>query len=427
MVIERWLVELTDEAMITRVVGDLSAHAVWYGPTVGVEGHEHRHQPPRGNPRTGHRGDRPAAARRDCSTAAASSAWRRRPTSRTSPSSEPLPRPASSSRERCARRRRGLTGRHDLQVWSHLAVAPAGTPRKQWCHRRTVVMASSSIRARCAFRRGGRLNPAPSAGRVSPCTPRTCAGVGRNKRWEYWAIQAPTHVLAVTVSDLDYAAMHAVYFLAPDGSDTAVVELIPLGRCGCPTPAGARRCPSAPRTCRSTSSRTRPAPGSSSTRRASAPTCASSGPPGTSRSGVVVPWSDRRFQYTVKENTLPARGTATVDGAEPLLRRGLVGHPRPRARQVAPPGELELGLRVGNGRAITSSASRSVAGGPMAPARRRTRSASTAASTTSARSSPGGTTATSGCIRGGSGPRAATGSTSRSYPCTCAPTGRTWC
>lgn len=30
--------------------------------------------------------------------------------------------------------------------------------------------------------------------------------------------------------------------------------------------------------------------------------------------GVVVPWSRRRFQYTVKENTLPATGTVSVDG-----------------------------------------------------------------------------------------------------------------
>lgn len=30
-------------------------------------------------------------------------------------------------------------------------------------------------------------------------------GRGRNKRWEYWCVQTPELVFAVTVSDLDYA------------------------------------------------------------------------------------------------------------------------------------------------------------------------------------------------------------------------------
>ncbi|MCX6430178.1 MAG: hypothetical protein NTX12_04280 [Actinobacteria bacterium] len=35
MQISRWLVELTDENGAVVPVGDLSAHAVWYGPTLG--------------------------------------------------------------------------------------------------------------------------------------------------------------------------------------------------------------------------------------------------------------------------------------------------------------------------------------------------------------------------------------------------------
>jgi hypothetical protein len=37
-------------------------------------------------------------------------------------------------------------------------------------------------------------------------------------------------------------------------------------------------------------------------------------PPGHEAMGVVVRWDDRRFQYTVKDNTLPATGWVTVDG-----------------------------------------------------------------------------------------------------------------
>lgn len=33
MVMRRWLIELTDESGGSTAVGDLSAHAVWYGPT----------------------------------------------------------------------------------------------------------------------------------------------------------------------------------------------------------------------------------------------------------------------------------------------------------------------------------------------------------------------------------------------------------
>lgn len=35
-------------------------------------------------------------------------------------------------------------------------------------------------------------------------------GWGRNKRWEYWAVTSPTHLLALTVSSLDYSGVHSV-------------------------------------------------------------------------------------------------------------------------------------------------------------------------------------------------------------------------
>src|SRR5690606_7650461 len=37
-------------------------------------------------------------------------------------------------------------------------------------------------------------------------------------------------------------------------------------------------------------------------------------PHGHERMGVVVPWSERLFQYTVKDVARPASGTLTVDG-----------------------------------------------------------------------------------------------------------------
>src|SRR5690606_30322916 len=38
-------------------------------------------------------------------------------------------------------------------------------------------------------------------------------GRGRTKRWEYWGVMTPTHVLALTVSSIDYAAVHEVWVL----------------------------------------------------------------------------------------------------------------------------------------------------------------------------------------------------------------------
>src|ERR1051325_8683196 len=51
---------------------------------------------------------------------------------------------------------------------------------------------------------------------------------GRNKRWEYWGVVTPTHVLALTVSSLDYAAVHEVWVLDREsgrtwGADATVV------------------------------------------------------------------------------------------------------------------------------------------------------------------------------------------------------------
>ena len=48
-------------------------------------------------------------------------------------------------------------------------------------------------------------------------------------------------------------------------------------------------------------------------------------PDGHESMGSVIPWNDKQFQYTVKENTLPASGSLRVDGRDlplPEARRG---------------------------------------------------------------------------------------------------------
>ncbi len=160
----------------------------------------------------------------------------------------------------------------------------------------------------------GRLDGSAIGWSRHPLHTANLRGRARRKRWEYWAVQAPTHVLAITVSDLDYAALHAVYFLDPDGSEVAVQALVPFGGVRLPTTSGGG----------TVSVRTKGlsidmVPDAEGVRlTVDSPRITADvrveRPAGHESLGVVVPWSERRFQYTVKENTLPAAGTATVDG-----------------------------------------------------------------------------------------------------------------
>jgi len=63
----------------------------------------------------------------------------------------------------------------------------------------------------------GRLNPDAIGWSRRPLVDTSGIGGrhswGRNKRWEYWNVATPTHVLALTVSSIDYAAVHEVWVL----------------------------------------------------------------------------------------------------------------------------------------------------------------------------------------------------------------------
>lgn len=172
----------------------------------------------------------------------------------------------------------------------------------------------------------GRLDPAAVGftrhARVNP----NLRGWGRTKRWEYWGVITPTHVIGLTISDLDYAAVHQVYLLErATGREAETGALVPLG--------GGVDLPD-----------TRPPLTASVRRRGLELTFAdradgatqlaarvdrgglrlavdlvvdagvrADGSPGESL-GVVVPWSERRFQYTVKDLARPVHGELVVDG-----------------------------------------------------------------------------------------------------------------
>nr|WP_246256786.1 DUF2804 domain-containing protein [Isoptericola halotolerans] len=154
---------------------------------------------------------------------------------------------------------------------------------------------------------------------------------GRDKRWEYWGIMTPTHVVAVTTAALDYAALHQVYVLERStGIETDDVVVAPLsGTAELPGTIGGGAVRSRTRRVEiavDDAHRTaEPAErgGHSGYRPATRLRARTSrveldvviARPATHEVlGVVVPWSSRRFQYTVKDVGRPVRGSLRVDG-----------------------------------------------------------------------------------------------------------------
>jgi hypothetical protein len=141
-------------------------------------------------------------------------------------------------------------------------------------------------------------------------------GWGRNKRWEYWAITTPRHVAAVVVSDIGYAAVPGLFVLdRRSGEQVAIEGITPLAR-GTRLPGTLDDGVARART-KDLTVELDPAPTGTRIRAESERVrldVLASLPDGHERLGVVVPWSRRLFQYTVKDLARPAVGRLTVDG-----------------------------------------------------------------------------------------------------------------
>lgn len=162
----------------------------------------------------------------------------------------------------------------------------------------------------------GRLNRAGVGWSRTPLHRPNLRGWGRTKRWEYWGLVTGSHVVGLTISSLDYAGVEGVYVLdRSTGQETVHEETAPLAR-------GVELAP------RSGVGTSRVSAGglelafvdsADGTRlRVSAPEVeldvVAARPPGHESLGVVVPWSDRLFQYTVKDVARPLTGSLTVAG-----------------------------------------------------------------------------------------------------------------
>lgn len=167
----------------------------------------------------------------------------------------------------------------------------------------------------------GRLNPDAVGWARTPLVDtdgvgRGRYGRGRNKRWEYWAVTTPTHIVALVLSDIDYAAVHGIWLLDRATGEAIAHDAIGVLGGSASLPGTLGQGPAQSRTRHFTIDIDEVEGGTRL--RAKGPRVAvdvvAQRPPGHESLAVVVPWSERLFQYTVKDVARPATGTIWVEG-----------------------------------------------------------------------------------------------------------------
>ena len=145
----------------------------------------------------------------------------------------------------------------------------------------------------------------------------------RKKRWNYWAVTSDRYLFSATVANLDYLGVVFVYFL--DFESQRFIEktvTVPFGS-ACDLPETVEG------DIRFRNDRMKVAlldtPGGGTSIRARAgrfggepllANIAVTRPAGHETLNVVIPWSRDRFQFTSKQNTLPASGTVRIGDRE---------------------------------------------------------------------------------------------------------------
>jgi hypothetical protein len=149
-------------------------------------------------------------------------------------------------------------------------------------------------------------------------------GRGRNKRWEYWAVTTPTHVVAIVLSHIDYAGVNALWCWDRRTGKVHNQDVVtPFGQ-GVRMPGTLG---GGPARLRSKGLRIEITEVGVGTRiraigdRVRVDVVAHR-PEGHESLGVVVPWSERLFQYTVKDVARPATGRVWFDGEQIELPAG---------------------------------------------------------------------------------------------------------
>jgi hypothetical protein len=149
-------------------------------------------------------------------------------------------------------------------------------------------------------------------------------GWGRNKRWEYWAVMTPTHIVSVTVSSLDYASVHDLWVFDRRTEEVVHTGVIRPLSSSVRLPATLSNGPAQVRTKPLRVDITEVPNGTrlrARTARVSIDILAAR-PEDHESLAVVVPWSPTRFQYTVKDVARPASGTIRIDRTEIAVPEG---------------------------------------------------------------------------------------------------------
>lgn len=167
----------------------------------------------------------------------------------------------------------------------------------------------------------GRLNPDAVGWSRRPLhdtsgVKRGLRGLGRNKRWEYWLVTTPEVLVSLTLSDIDYAGVHTVWaYERATGRRVDESAVVPFAwHTDLPGSLGAGVAEAGSRGLAGRIEET--AGGTRLRARAEGVRFdVTAGRLGAGESlGVVVPWSEDRFQYTVKDPLRPASGWVEVGG-----------------------------------------------------------------------------------------------------------------
>lgn len=137
---------------------------------------------------------------------------------------------------------------------------------------------------------------------------------GRNKRWEYWNVMSPDFILALTVSNIDYATVNEVFVYNRQTGEKVGKTALSIPPRGVKLPPSLDEGPVRARGGGVEIAIDKTADGTRLRAKIEGVEfdVFAEKPDGHEALAVVVPWSDRRFQYTVKDVARPAHGWVKV-------------------------------------------------------------------------------------------------------------------
>lgn len=177
---------------------------------------------------------------------------------------------------------------------------------------------------------GHRLNPdALGWSRRPLVTANLAGGRLRTKRWDYWAVLADDFAVTLTYADIGYLGMVGVWWVDLATGETGGREVLAPGARGVSLPDRPKGAPLRYRSAKVSldvvdGHRGTTISGTWTERRGGrgAMDLRVGLPEGHESLNVVVPWSERRFQYTSKHQARPAHGTVSAGGRERSLEGG---------------------------------------------------------------------------------------------------------